>query len=163
MQVRAEKPPWYLSVVGGSLYIDMVRGGPGSYRLKMNQSEIEAEIHTLRDGGLLMQLDRNSHVIYAEEEAAGTRLLIEGRTCLLQVEVMKMCMPLLSPTSGIIHFLMSEGQAMQAGELIARLDLDDPSAVRKAEPFHGSFPILGPPTAISEKVHQRCAASLNAA
>uniref|UniRef100_A0A7N1A1T5 Acetyl-CoA carboxylase n=1 Tax=Kalanchoe fedtschenkoi TaxID=63787 RepID=A0A7N1A1T5_KALFE len=242
MRVRAERPPWYLSVVGGALYkasassaamvsdyigylekgqippkhislvnsqvslniegskytIDMVRGGPGSYRLKMNQSEIEAEIHTLRDGGLLMQLDGNSHVIYAEEEAAGTRLLIDGRTCLLQndhdpskliaetpcklmrylvpdnshvdadtpyaeVEVMKMCMPLLSPASGIIQFKLSEGQAMQAGELIARLELDDPSAVRKAEPFHGSFPVLGPPTAVSEKVHQRCAASLNAA
>ncbi|KAG7973943.1 hypothetical protein I3843_06G021300 [Carya illinoinensis] len=242
MRVRAERPPWYLSVVGGALFkasasgaavvsdyvgylekgqippkhislvhsqvslniegskytIDMVRRGPGSYRLRMNESEIEAEIHTLRDGGLLMQLDGNSHVIYAEEEAAGTRLLIDGRTCLLQndhdpsklvaetpckllrnlvvdgshidadtpyaeVEVMKMCMPLLSPASGVIHFKMSEGQAMQAGELIARLDLDDPSAVRKAEPFHGSFPILGPPTAISGKVHQRCAASLNAA
>ncbi|XP_059630432.1 acetyl-CoA carboxylase 1-like [Cornus florida] len=242
MRVRAERPPWYLSVVGGALYkasassaamvseyvgylekgqippkhislvnsqvslniegskykIDMVRGGPGSYRLRMNESEVEAEIHTLRDGGLLMQLDGNSHVIYAEEEAAGTRLLIDGRTCLLQndhdpsklvaetpckllrylvldgshvdadtpyaeVEVMKMCMPLLSPASGVIQFKMSEGQAMQAGELIARLDLDDPSAVRKAEPFHGSFPILGPPTAISGKVHQRCAASLNAA
>ncbi|KAK4428493.1 Acetyl-CoA carboxylase 1 [Sesamum alatum] len=242
MRVRAERPPWYLSVVGGALYkasvssantvseyvgylekgqippkhislvnsqvslniegskytINMVRGGPGSYRLRMNDSEIEAEIHTLRDGGLLMQLDGNSHVIYAEEEAAGTRLLIDGRTCLLQndhdpsklvaetpckllrylvvdgshvdadtpyaeVEVMKMCMPLLSPASGKIHFKMSEGQAMQAGELIARLDLDDPSAVRKAEPFHGSFPVLGPPTAISGKVHQRCAASLNAA
>lgn len=33
----------------------MVRGGPGSYTLRMNDSEIEAEIHTLRDGGLLMQ------------------------------------------------------------------------------------------------------------
>ncbi|CAM8936060.1 unnamed protein product [Rhodiola kirilowii] len=242
MRVRAERPPWYLSVVGGALYkasassaamvsdyigylekgqippkhislvssqvvlniegskytIDMVRGGPGSYRLTMNQSEIEAEIHTLRDGGLLMQLDGNSHVIYAEEEAAGTRLLIDGRTCLLQndhdpskliaetpcklmrylvpdnshvvadmpyaeVEVMKMCMPLLSPASGIIQFKISEGQAMQAGDLIARLELDDPSAVRKAEPFNGSFPLLGPPTAISGKVHQRCAASLSAA
>lgn len=123
----------------------------------------------------MFQLDGNSHVIYAEEEAAGTRLLIDGRTCLLQVpnvnsaleyiiylswlklllffysvqndhdpskliaetpykllrylvgdgshieadtpyaevEVMKMCMPLLSPASGIIHFKMSEGQAMQ--------------------------------------------------
>ncbi|CAI9116352.1 OLC1v1017472C1 [Oldenlandia corymbosa var. corymbosa] len=274
MRVRAERPPWYLSVVGGALYvslaistflhfeicftnwqnfhslhlpffetqqastssaavvseyigylekgqippkhislvnsqvslniegskytISMVRGGPGSYRLRMNKSEIEAEIHTLRDGGLLMQLDGNSHVIYAEEEAAGTRLLIDGRTCLLQndhdpsklvaetpckllrylvpdgshvdadtpyaeVEVMKMCMPLLAPASGIIHFRMSDGQTMQAGELIARLDLDDPSAVRKAEPFDGSFPNLGPPTAISGKVHQRCAANLNAA
>ncbi|KAJ0499898.1 putative ligase [Helianthus annuus] len=242
MRVRAERPPWYLSVVGGALYkaaarsafmvsdyvgylekgqippkhislvnsqvslniegskytIDMVKKGPGSYRLKMNKSEIEAEIHTLRDGGLLMQLDGNSHIIYAEEEAAGTRLLIDGRTCLLQndhdpsklmaetpckllrylvadgshvdadtpyveVEVMKMCMPLLSPSSGVIQFKMSEGQAMQAGELIARLDLDDPSAVRKAEPFTGSFPVLGPPTAISDKVHQKCAATLSAA
>nr|GMC52546.1 acetyl-CoA carboxylase 1-like [Ipomoea batatas] len=242
MRVRAERPPWYLSVVGGALYkasassaamvseyvgylekgqippkhislvnsqvslniegikytVNMVRGGPGSYRLRLNDSEIEAEIHTLRDGGLLMQLDGNSHIIYAEEEAAGTRLLIDGRTCLLQndhdpskliaetpckllrylvadgshvdadtpyaeVEVMKMCMPLLSPASGVIHFKMSEGQAMQAAELIAALDLDDPSAVRKAEPFHGNFPILGPPTAISDKVHQRCAASMNAA
>lgn len=33
----------------------MVRGGPGNYRLRMNDSEVEAEIHTLRDGGLLMQ------------------------------------------------------------------------------------------------------------
>lgn len=33
----------------------MVRGGPGSYKLKMNESEIEAEMHSLRDGGLLMQ------------------------------------------------------------------------------------------------------------
>ncbi|XP_077213206.1 acetyl-CoA carboxylase 1-like isoform X2 [Tasmannia lanceolata] len=242
MRVRAERPPWYLSVVGGALYkastssasivsdyvgylgkgqippkhislvnsqvslniegskytIEMVRGGPGSYRLMMNQSDVEAEIHSLRDGGLLMQLDGNSHVIYAEEEAAGTRLLIDGRTCLLQndhdpsklvaetpckllrflvsdgshvdtdapyaeVEVMKMCMPLLLPASGVIHFMISEGQPMQAGDLIARLDLDDPSAVRKAEPFHGCFPLLGPPTAVSGKVHQRCAASLHAA
>ncbi|XP_068641078.1 acetyl-CoA carboxylase 1-like [Aristolochia californica] len=242
MRVRAERPPWYLSVVGGALYkastssaamvsdyvgylekgqippkyislvnsqvslniegskytIEMVWGGPGSYRVRMNYSEMEAEIHTLRDGGLLMQLDGNSHVIYAEEEAAGTRLLIDGRTCLLQndhdpsklvaetpckllrflvsdgshvdtdapyaeVEVMKMCMPLLLPAPGVIHFVVSEGQALQAGDLIAKLDLDDPSAVRKTEPFHGCFPVLGPPTAVSGKVHQKCAATLIAA
>lgn len=52
---------------------------------------------------------------------------------------------------------------MQAGDLIAKLDLDDPSAVRRAEPFHGTFPKLGSPTVVSDKVHQRCAASLNAA
>jgi hypothetical protein len=40
---------------------------------------------------LTLQLDGNSHVIYAETEAAGTRLLINGRTCLLQV---KMASPL---------------------------------------------------------------------
>jgi biotin carboxyl carrier protein len=127
--------------------VESIQGGPGRYLLRLNKSEIHAETHTLRDGGLLVQLDGNSHVVYAEEEAAGTRLLIDGRTCLLQsdhdpsrliaetpcklmrflvtdgshvdtdvpyaeVEVMKMCMPLLSPASGTIHFRMPEGSAM---------------------------------------------------
>lgn len=34
----------------------MTKGGPGSYRLVLNQSEVEAEVHTLRDGGLLVQV-----------------------------------------------------------------------------------------------------------
>ena len=34
---------------------------------------------------LSSQLDGNSHVVYGEEEAAGTRLLIGGKPCLLQV------------------------------------------------------------------------------
>jgi hypothetical protein len=33
-------------------------------------------------------LDGNSHVIYAEEEAGGTRLQINGKTCLLQVNTL---------------------------------------------------------------------------
>ncbi|KAK1289084.1 Acetyl-CoA carboxylase 1 [Acorus calamus] len=188
MRVRAERPPWYLSVVGGALY----KASTSSAAL------VSDYVGYLEKGQIPPKLDGNSHVIYAEEEAAGTRLLIDGRTCLLQndhdpsklvaetpckllrflvpdgshvdadapyaeVEVMKMCMPLMLPASGFIHFVMSEGQAMQAGDLIARLDLDDLSAVRKAEPFNGCFPVLGLPTAVSGKVHQRCAASLNAA
>lgn len=42
----------------------MARGGPGSYRLRMNGSEIEAEIHTLRDGGLLMQASSESLITF---------------------------------------------------------------------------------------------------
>lgn len=45
--------------------IHMVRGGPGSYRLRMNKSEIEAEIHTLRDGGLLMQASIQFYLQYS--------------------------------------------------------------------------------------------------
>ena len=40
---------------------------------------------------------------------------IDADTPYAEVEVMKMCMPLLSPASGIIHFRMAEGQAMQFG------------------------------------------------
>ncbi|TXG53763.1 hypothetical protein EZV62_019019 [Acer yangbiense] len=41
---------------GSKNSIDMVRGGHGSYRSRMNESGIEAEIYTLCDGGLLMQV-----------------------------------------------------------------------------------------------------------
>lgn len=41
----------------------MARGGPGSYGLRMNDSEVEAEIHTLRDGGLLMQASHYNSLI----------------------------------------------------------------------------------------------------
>ncbi|KAL5192338.1 Acetyl-CoA carboxylase 2 [Glycine soja] len=54
------------------------------------------------------------------------------------------------------------------------LDIDNITTIRKkwttyflktakAEPFTGSFPVLGPPTAISGKVHHKCSASLNVA
>ena len=33
-----------------------------------------------------------------------------------EVEVMKMCMPLLAPASGTLHWRMPEGQAMMAGQ-----------------------------------------------
>uniref|UniRef100_M8BWJ4 Acetyl-CoA carboxylase n=1 Tax=Aegilops tauschii TaxID=37682 RepID=M8BWJ4_AEGTA len=210
MRVRAERPPWYLSVVGGALYEASSRSSSvvTDYVGYLSKGQIPPKHISLVnltvtlniDGSkyTIETLDGNSHVIYAETEAAGTRLLINGRTCLLQkehdpsrlladtpckllrflvadgshvvadtpyaeVEVMKMCMPLLLPASGVIHFVMPEGQAMQASDLIARLDLDDPSSVRRAEPFHGTFPKLGPPTAISGKVHQKFAASVNSA
>jgi hypothetical protein len=47
----------------------------------------------------------------------------------LQVEVMKMMMPLLTPAAGVISFLKPEGAALGPGDLIGRLQLDDPNAV----------------------------------
>lgn len=42
---------------------------------------------------------------------------IDADTPYAEVEVMKMCMPLLSPASGLVHFKMSEGQAMQVNHV----------------------------------------------
>ncbi|KAI7982044.1 Myosin-11 [Camellia lanceoleosa] len=54
MRVTSEDPDDGFKPTSGKVQIDMVMGGPGS-RLKMNQSEIEAEIHTLRDGDFLLK------------------------------------------------------------------------------------------------------------
>ncbi|KAL5992309.1 acetyl-coenzyme-A carboxylase [Asimina triloba] len=226
MRVRAERPPWYISVVGGALYVSSKAStssaalvsdyigylGKGQIppklcisKLKHKLKNILAAVHQYhtkfetasvsvgwkqsrdicrRRGSRnsasnwweellatvgIIKNDHDPSKLVAETPCKLLRFLIPDGSHLdadvpyAEVEVMKMCMPLLLPASGVIHFVISEGQAMQAGDLIARLDLDDPSAVRKAKPFHGSFPPLKPPTAISGKVHQRCAASLNAA
>jgi acetyl-CoA carboxylase/biotin carboxylase 1 len=62
-----------------------------------------------------------------------------------EIEVMKMVMTLLAPASGRVRFQLPEGSVLAPGQLIARLDLDDPAAVRRAEPFTGTWPELGPP------------------
>jgi acetyl-CoA carboxylase/biotin carboxylase 1 len=36
--------------------VELTKGGPGSYLLQLNQSEVHAEAHTLQDGGLLVQV-----------------------------------------------------------------------------------------------------------
>lgn len=62
---------------------------------------------------ILLQLDGNSHVIYAEEEAAGTRLLIDGRTCLLQVPPV-----LFFPTTFQLFFLLISLKNTALGRVI---------------------------------------------
>ena len=89
---------------------------------------------------------------------AGTHVIPD--TPFAEVEIMKMCMPLLAPAAGIISFHMSEGQAMQTGDLIATLDLDDPTAISQSQPFTGILPEMGDPVHVSTKVHQRFSLAL---
>ena len=73
---------------------------------------------------------------------------------------MKMMMPLLSSAAGHLHFRVSEASVLNPGDLIATLDLDDPEAVTKAEPYAGGFPELGPPQVYSSGVDHRFNRSL---
>ena len=50
---------------------------------------------------------------------------------------------------------------MNPGDLIATLDLDDPEAVTKAEPYAEGFPELGPPQVYSSGVDHRFKRSLH--
>ncbi|KAL4859471.1 Acetyl-CoA carboxylase 1 [Chlorella vulgaris] len=186
-------------VVEGVKYrVKAVRLGPQSLRLHLGNTHVDVVVRKLNDGGLLVQVDGSSHVVHSEEEALGTRLTIDSKTCLLsnehdpskmlsistgklvrylvddgghiapdapyaEVEVMKMVMPLLAPAGGRVHFQLPEGSVLSPGQLIARLELDDPAAVRRAEPFTGSFPELGPPVVESEGVAHRFHSAVEAA
>ena len=80
-----------------------------------------------------------------------------------EVEVMKMLMPLVSDAAGSIHCTVHEGEPIVSGQLLGTLDLDDPSSVKKAQPFTGAFPELGPPRVVRNTVSSLFCEAMEAA
>lgn len=60
-----------------------------------------------------------------------------------EVEVMKMCMPLVAQESGVVQLIKQPGSTVNAGDILSILALDDPSKVKHAKPFEGTLPDLG--------------------
>ena len=82
----------------------------------------------------------------SEMQGKLVRLLVEDGAevkageAIVELEVMKMYLSLKSPEDGKIHFERSEGSKLEPGDLIARLDLADPTKVKKAELYSGVIP-----------------------
>lgn len=149
-----------------------------SFTLFLNGSRGVVGVRPLSDGGLLIAIGGKSHSVYWKEEAAATRLSVDSKTCLLEVEndptqlrtpspgklvkylvesgdhvvagqayaeveVMKMCMPLIAQEDGVVQLIKQPGSTVNAGDILAILALDDPSKVKHALPFEGTLPDLG--------------------
>lgn len=56
-----------------------------------------------------------------------------------EIEVMKMIMSLTSQESGTIHLVKRPGAVLEAGAILAKMELVDPSLVKRAELFSGGF------------------------
>lgn len=152
-----------------------------TFTLFLNGTKAVVGIRSLSDGGLLCAIDGKSHAIYWKEEPSATRLSVDGKTCLLEVEndptqlrtpspgklvkyliesgehvvagqayaeveVMKMCMPLIAQENGVVQTIKQPGSTVNAGDILAILALDDPSKVKHALPFEGTLPDLGEPS-----------------
>ena len=65
---------------------------------------------------------------------------VKAGDAIVELEVMKMYLSLKSPEDGKIHFERSEGSKLEPGDLIARLDLADPTKVKKSERYSGVIP-----------------------
>lgn len=152
-----------------------------AYTLFINGSKVEVGVRALSDGGILVALDGKSHTVYWKEQVGATRLSVDSKTCLLEVEndptqlrtpspgklvrylvengehisagqsyaeveVMKMCMPLIAQENGIVQLVKQPGSNVSAGDILAILALDDPSKVKHAKPFEGILPQFGPAT-----------------
>lgn len=108
---------------------------------KTCQLEVEndpTQLRTPSPGKLVKYLVQNGDHIRAGQTFA-------------EVEVMKMCMPLVSQEDGTVQLLKQPGTTVNAGDILAILALDDPSKVKHALPFEGTLPLFGPPTIESNK------------
>lgn len=56
-----------------------------------------------------------------------------------EIEVMKMFMPVKAPEAGTVQWVLTEGAAMAAGDLMATMTLDHPELVKTATKFSGSL------------------------
>lgn len=161
-----------------------------TYTLFLNGTRCVVGVRPLSDGGLLCAIDGKSHSVYWKEEASATRLSVNSKTCLLEiendptqlrtpspgklvkyvvesgdhvvagqpyaeVEVMKMCMPLIAQENGVVQLIKQPGSTVNAGDILAILALDDPSKVKHAIPYEGTLPKYGEPTVQGTKsVHK---------
>ncbi len=104
------------------------------------------------DGSLRMVLDGHTCIFTPEYDptkfvssVAGkiARLLVDDGShvnagdAFVEIEVMKMYMPLKALESGFVHFQKSEGATLSPGDIIAKITLDNPDKVVRAEEFNG--------------------------
>uniref|UniRef100_UPI00358EE22F acetyl-CoA carboxylase-like isoform X2 n=1 Tax=Myxine glutinosa TaxID=7769 RepID=UPI00358EE22F len=74
--------------------------------------------------------------------------------CYAEMEVMKMVMNLMVNESGCVHFVKRPGVALEAGCVIARLQLDDPSCVLQTNLYLGPLPKQLSLPFCGDKLHQ---------
>ncbi|KAG5269143.1 hypothetical protein AALO_G00198740 [Alosa alosa] len=74
--------------------------------------------------------------------------------CYAEIEVMKMVMSLNTTDPGHIYYVKRAGAVLEPGCIIARLQLDDPSRVQRAELFTGTLPQIQSAALQGEKLHR---------
>jgi len=61
-----------------------------------------------------------------------------------EIEVMKTVMPLIATSTGNVTHDKTPGAPLETGDILVRVQLEDPSAVKTVEHFSGTFPSLTP-------------------
>nr|XP_048305885.1 acetyl-CoA carboxylase 2 isoform X1 [Myodes glareolus]XP_048305892.1 acetyl-CoA carboxylase 2 isoform X1 [Myodes glareolus]XP_048305901.1 acetyl-CoA carboxylase 2 isoform X1 [Myodes glareolus]XP_048305910.1 acetyl-CoA carboxylase 2 isoform X1 [Myodes glareolus] len=79
---------------------------------------------------------------------------VEAGSSYAEMEVMKMIMTLNVQDSGRVRYVKRPGVVLEAGCVVARLELDDASKVHAAQPFTGMLPAQQTLPILGEKLHQ---------
>lgn len=94
-----------------------------TFRLFLNGSRADVGVQPLSDGGFLISINEKSHVVYYKDEVAGgTRLSVDGKTCLLEVE--NDPTQLRTPSPGkLVRFLVEPSEHISAGQPYAEVEV----------------------------------------
>ncbi|SAM05410.1 hypothetical protein [Absidia glauca] len=100
----------------------VTRTAPGIYALYLNGTKTQVGVRDLSDGGLLVSLNGRSHTTYSSAEVQATRLMIDGKTCLLEKESDPT--QLRSPSPGkLVSLLLENGDHIKSGEAYAEIEV----------------------------------------
>lgn len=128
----------------------------GGYLLSVDGKSYVAYSREESGGSLRMILDGNTCMFTPEYDPTKLVSAVAGKLArqlipngshvnagdpFVEIEVMKMYMPLKALEAGIVTFQMSEGAALSPGDVIATCQLDNPDSVVTAEEFQGSLPL----------------------
>mmetsp|Transcript_4601 Transcript_4601/g.13903 ORF Transcript_4601/g.13903 Transcript_4601/m.13903 type:complete len:2305 (+) Transcript_4601:192-7106(+) len=126
-------------------------------------------------GGMLMVLDGMTCMFPREYDPTTLLSTVNGKlvrflvsdgdhlakgTPYAELEVMKMYLSLTAPEAGIVKLAKSAGSVVSIGDVLARLELEDPSKVRRTSLFEGKLPEIKQHPDLGSKAHQRFSAAL---
>ncbi|ANB10966.1 acetyl-CoA carboxylase ACC1 [Sugiyamaella lignohabitans] len=98
------------------------RSSQDSYTLFINGSRVDVGVRSLSDGGLLVSIGGKSHSVYWKEEVGATRVSVDAKTCLLEVE--NDPTQLRTPSPGkLVRFLVESGERVKAGQPYAEVEV----------------------------------------
>jgi hypothetical protein len=90
---------------------------------------------------LPFHITQHTNYRYLQEDGAE----IQAGQPYVEVEAMKMIMPLKAQESGTVSHRLSPGSIITAGDLLANIQLKDPSKVKKITPFKGQLSLEAGP------------------
>ena len=138
-----------LQVVPGGAFVCVFGGVAHSFHFEAEPGD---KLRLTIDGQVVtLEPEVDPSVLTAPYGGKLTKLFVEDGahvdkgTPFAEVEVMKMLFPLHASEAGHISLAKAPGALINAGEVLARLQLDDPNIVAKAAPYEGELGDFEPP------------------
>ncbi|XP_030647474.1 acetyl-CoA carboxylase 2 [Chanos chanos] len=102
--------------------LKVARQSSTTYVIIMNGSDIEIDVHSLSDGGLLLSYSGSSYTTYMKEEIDSYRITVGNKTCVFEKE--RDPTVLRSPSAGkLLQYIVEDGGHVPAGHPYAEIEV----------------------------------------